>query len=320
MVLNGVSITETVTGLGYAFATTSYSTNGLAVRPAISDLLDLVNIFTTTRSLPDRIYLLGVSEGGLITTLSVEEHPDVYDGGLAMCGPYGDFQGQINHFGDFRVVFDYFFPGLVPGDPLSITASLQQAWQTGFFTETVMPVITDTANAVSVTQLLSVTGVSPYEFAPPTSTASIERLLWYNVFATNDGVEKLGGQPYGNVDRFYTGSSNDAALNDEVVRVTADPTATAAIEEHYQTTGELSAPVVTLHTTGDPVVPYRHALEYRQKVESASSGFFHRHFEVEGHGHCAFSQLDVLTAFGTLVEMVNNPPTTIYLPAVARAP
>ena len=45
MSLPGFALTvdQIVTSMGYAFATTSYYTNGLAVRPAISDLLDRVN-------------------------------------------------------------------------------------------------------------------------------------------------------------------------------------------------------------------------------------------------------------------------------------
>ena len=64
--------------------------------------------------------MTGVSEGGLITALAIEQRPDVFDGGLSTCGPIGDFSQQINYFGDFRVLFDYFFPGVMPGSPISI--------------------------------------------------------------------------------------------------------------------------------------------------------------------------------------------------------
>jgi pimeloyl-ACP methyl ester carboxylesterase len=305
--------------LGCAFATTSYYTNGLAVLPAMSDLRDLVDIFIEEEGVPDHIYLAGVSEGGLITALSVEQYPDIYDGGLAMCGPYGDFGAQINHFGDFRVVFDYFFPDLMPGDPLSIPTSLVDDWQSGFFTETILPEITEPANVISVSQLLTVTGVSPYVYAPPTSTDSIEQLLWYNVFATNDGVRKLGGQPFDNQDRTYTGSDNDTLLNQGVQRISGDQAALDEIATHYQTTGKLSVPLVTLHTTGDEVVPYRHATLYRAKTISAGNSLLHRHIEVDKHGHCAFSFQDINDAFDALLYMVNYP-RHLFLPVVVRAP
>ena len=47
--------------------------------------------------------------------------------------------------------------------------------------------------------------------------------LWYNVFATNDAVSKLGGNPYGNRGRWYFGSSNDLRLNLLVRRFSGRP-------------------------------------------------------------------------------------------------
>ena len=324
------SVDQMVTDMGYAFATTSYYTNGLAVLPAIGDLLDLVHVFTTTQGVtPTHVYLVGVSEGGLITTLSVEQHPEVYDGGLAMCGPYGDFHHQINHFGDFRVVFDYFFPDLMPGQPLSIPLELQEQWD-HVFTTTIRPAVTDPANAARVDQLLEVTDVSPYHALPPTSTESIQSLLWYNVFATNDGVRKLGGQPFDNQDpyRTYSGSNDDQALNDPqtgVERISGDPVARDEIEAHYQTTGELSVPLVTLHTTGDPVVPYWHSTHYRLKTMRADNLALHQPFTIDRPGHCAFAAIEVIGAFNYLVEMVEDPPAyrpveRLFLPTVTRMP
>jgi pimeloyl-ACP methyl ester carboxylesterase len=315
----GTTIDQIVTDLGFAFATTSYYTNGLAVLPALSDLLDLVHIFTSTKGLPEHIYLAGVSEGGLITALSVEQYPDVYDGGLAMCGPYGDFQGQINHYGDLRVVFDYFFPDLMPGAPFSVPSSLKDDWRGGFFSTTIEPVITDLANITKVTQLLTVTGVSPYRYAPPTSTASISKLLWYNVFAVEDATAKLGGQPFDNHGRDYTGSSDDSALNAGVARFSADQAALDEIQAHYQTTGKLSAPLVTLHTTGDEGVPYWHATQYLSKTHTAGSEDLHAHVRVDRDGHCNFTPIEVLAAFSRLVTMVmERERVSLYLPVIVQ--
>ena len=108
---------DAANSLGYAFATTSYSVNGLAIKQGLPDLVDLVNIFRTQHPTLKRVVLVGVSEGGLITTLATEQYPTVFNGGVAACGPIGDFRGQINYVGDFRVVFDYFFPGLDPRQP-----------------------------------------------------------------------------------------------------------------------------------------------------------------------------------------------------------
>jgi pimeloyl-ACP methyl ester carboxylesterase len=303
----GITLADVANSLGYAFATTSYSTNGLAVREGVADLVDLVDIFTAQKGAPDTVYLVGGSEGGLITALAVEQYPDVFDGGLAMCGPYGDFARQINYFGDFRVVFDYFFPGLLPDSPIDIPGWLLEDWDT-YYETTIKPEIEDPANTALVEQLLSVTK-APYDTEDAsTKEATIQALLWYNVFSTNDGLDKLGGQPFGNQDRVYAGSDDDVQLNQGVQRFSADQAALDEIAAHYQTTGHLSVPLVTLHTTGDQLVPYWHVALYRGKTVAADNIALHEHLEADRYGHCDFTFTELLYAFYRLVDMVDNPP------------
>jgi pimeloyl-ACP methyl ester carboxylesterase len=320
----GLSVPDIVNVLGYGFATTSYSTNGLAVVEGMADLVDLVDIFTAEKGAPNRVYLVGVSEGGLITTLTVEQHPDLFDGGLAMCGPYGDFRRQVDYIGDHRVVFDYFFPGTLPDSPVDIPAWLLADWDT-YYGATVQPEIEDPANAGLLDQLLNVSQAATDPADPATREETIQTLLWYNVFATNDARDKLGGQPFDNLDRIYTGSDDDAQLNLWVQRFGAGQAALDEIDTHYQTTGILAVPLVTLHTTGDPLVPYWQATRYRSKTMSADNIALHEPLTVERYGHCTFTFLEVLLAFFQLVDMVENPPPyrpvqRIFVPTVSKAP
>lgn len=321
---NGVSLPGLVNFLGYAFAATSYRTNGLAVKDGVADLVELVDIFTATHGQPNRVYVAGVSEGGLITVLAVEQRPDVFDAGLSTCGPIGDFQRQIDYFGDFRVVFDYFFPGLMPGDPTRIPQSLIDNWDHHFQT-VILPALLDPANASKIDQLFRVSGAARDPGDPATVITSTLDALSYNVLATNDAVAKLGGQPFGNRNRVYTGSEDDARLNRLVARYSADPAALASIAADYQTTGRLSVPLVTMHTTLDQQVPYWHEPLYRGKIIVNDAMALHRHFEIERYGHCYFEFGDVLNAFLNLLSMVYFPPAPIasqhvYLPIVARGP
>src|SRR4029434_10147006 len=91
---------DLITQLGFAFATNSYSKTGLAVRQGLNDILDLVTIFSTVKGAPQKVYLIGASEGGLITALAVEQRPDVFSAGVAACGPIGNFRFQVNYIGD----------------------------------------------------------------------------------------------------------------------------------------------------------------------------------------------------------------------------
>lgn len=317
------SVDQVVNAQGYAFATSGYSTNGLAILPGVADLVDVVSIFTTQHTTPTQVLLVGVSEGGLITTLAVEQHPEVFDGGLAMCGPYGSFRRQVDYFGDFRVVFDYFFPGLIPGAPVDVPTDLLNTWETSYYSTTVKPAVIDPANASKVDQLLAVTGAAFTPSVASTKESTINRVLWYNIFATNDAKTKLGGQPFANLTRAYAGSADDALLNQGVQRFSADQAALDAMSNGYETTGVLTAPLVTIHTTGDPVVPYWQATYYRSKTIVADNFALHENITVNAYGHCQFSTLDILSAFNRLVTLVNNPPTyqpvqRAYLPLITR--
>jgi pimeloyl-ACP methyl ester carboxylesterase len=301
-------IPEIVNFLGYHFATTSYAVNGLAVVPGIQDVIELVDLYTAEFGPPGRVYLVGASEGGLITTLSVEGYPEVFDGGLALCGPIGDFRRQINYFGDFRVVLDYFYPGLVPGGPTNIPPGLLNVWDK-YYPKRVYPEVFDPANRSELRQLTRVTRI-PFDRANPRETLeeSVEDVLWYNVFATNNASEMLGGQPFGNLNRIYRGSLDDDALNADVQRISADPAALAEIEANYQTTGELSNPLVTLHTTLDQQVPYWHERLYLRKAMASGAWpeLYAEYPPTERYGHCLFDVADVLGAFGLLVQMVSG--------------
>jgi hypothetical protein len=303
----GLSVSDIVTTLGYGFATTSYSTNGLAVRQGQADLADVVDIFTKEKGAPGRVYLVGVSEGGLITVLSVEGQPKVFDGGLAMCGPYGDFAYQINYMGDMRAVFDYFFPGLIPGSAVEIPEWLVTGWD-AYYAASVLPELQKPSNSSKVNQLLRVTQ-TPYDPAQPDAwEEAIYDLLSYNVEGTNDARSKLGGQPFDNLARVYTGSADDARMNRDMQRYAADTAALAEIDDGYQASGGLVVPLVTLHTTGDHVVPVWHSPAYRAKTIAADNIALHEPRTVDRYGHCYFEATEVLGAFNRLVAMVDDPP------------
>jgi pimeloyl-ACP methyl ester carboxylesterase len=316
---NGSRIDEFVTSQGYAFATTSFRTNGLAVLPAQDDLIDLVNVFTVRRGAARKVLLAGVSEGGLIAALLAERRGDLFAGALAMCGPYGDFRRQIDYIGDFRTVFDWQFPGLLPPSPVDVPDALRDAWETSFYSQTVQPAITDPANSARLLSVLAVTQTPLDGSDSQNQVAAVERLLWYNVLGTTDASAKLGGQPFDNAGRQYTGSGDDGALNAGVARFGADAAALAAIDAGYQTSGRLAMPVVTLHTTGDPLVPFWHMVEYRAKVEAAGAAGSYEQYAVARYGHCTFTAVEVLGAFNRLVVLAEAAAQRkLYLPLVGR--
>ena len=306
--LDGVYIPDLINSLGYGFAVTSYSANGLAVTEGVADVRDLVTVFkqTVKPKQVNHVYLVGVSEGGLVTTLAVEKFPDVFSGGLATCGPVGDLREQINYWGDFRVVFDYFFPGALPlwsSENVMIPPEVMAGWETVYAPNIALQL---SQNPMATLQLLNVTQ-APIDTADSNSIAeTVLGILWYNVFATNDGIAKLRGQPFDNNSRVYVGSADDTLLNSSVQRFDADRLALNKINSHYQTSGMLEVPLVTLHTTGDPIVPYWHESLYDAKVKASGSELLYSNIPINRYGHCSFSVDEVLAAFQTLVVKVTG--------------
>src|SRR5512143_1718246 len=176
-----ITIPFLVNSMGYAFATTSYSVNGLAVKQGIADVLDLIDVFKEqTKLTPARVYLIGASEGGLVTTLAIEDHSDAFAGGLATCGPIGSFVKQVDYWGDFRVVFDYFMdtPDLdvLPGTAVNIPRSLMTKWDSVY-----VPRIGEVlgANPLNTQQLFSVTS-APFDPSEPLTIGETTLgILWY---------------------------------------------------------------------------------------------------------------------------------------------
>lgn len=303
---NTVYMPDILNDMGFAFATSSYSVNGLAVQQGVEDIRDLIDVFTQVASMPPAFVLLvGASEGGLVTTLAVERHPDQFAGGLALCGPIGSFTGQVNYWGDFRVLFDYFMDlprhDILPGTAISIPESLMTNWESVYAPRVLASLI---FRPFATKQLMTVSK-APYDKADNATIAeSSLGILWYNVFATNDAVEKLGGSPFDNHNRKYKGSYSDYWLNRRVARFTADPAALAEIAANYETSGVLVSPLVTMHTTGDPIVPAWHQTLYAKKVLGNNPLSPYLSNEVSRYGHCSFTLAEVENGFGLLAALV----------------
>jgi len=63
---------------------------------------------------------------------------------------------------------------------------------------------------------------------------------------------------------------------------------------------------VTLHTTGDPIVPYWHEPLYSLKALFGGSGLLHANLPVLRYGHCRFDAAQALVALGLLVLEVEG--------------
>lgn len=312
------SIPSLIVSMHFAFAVTSYHKVGLAVKEGVADVLDLVNFVkdyavAQLKRQVNHVYVVGVSEGGLVTTLAVEQNPNVFSGGMAACGPIGDFTKQVNYWGDFRVVFDYLFPGVLKPTAVNIPASyLIPGYWEGVLVPSIAATLGNPANSQKDSQLLRVTNAPIDPANPATIIDTAVGILSYNVLATDEARQELygpepvnlesnQGQPFDNRYRFYFGSANDWLLNAKVARYSADATALGSIKSSYQTSGVLKVPLIAIHDTGDPIVPYWHETLYRLKTLIRGSFMNFINIPISRYGHCQFTATEALAAFYLMV-------------------
>ncbi|NJO05589.1 MAG: prolyl oligopeptidase family serine peptidase [Chloroflexaceae bacterium] len=296
---------------GYAFATTSYRKNGLVVPEGIEDILDVVNIFEEQQRQPDQIYITGLSAGGLIATLAAERLATTFDAALALCAPYTGYGPNLNYVADFRAVFDYFYPGLIGGTIVEVPQALIDDWE-NIALNVVVPELEKTTNTTKNFQLLAVTGAQTDPADPVNSAATtVGTLLTAHVLGTNDARTVLGGNPYDNQNTQYSGSFNDTALNADIARFAADADAIAALEADYTSSGNLAMPLITLHTTRDPLVAYDlNVGPYADKVAAANRTSLYQHTRIERYGHCNFTEAEVEAVFDQMIAAANAPTAT----------
>ena len=282
-------------GLGYATASSSFSENGLAVKDGAQRTRQLRGIFVSKVGRPDRTLLVGASLGGTIAVKLVEEQPTHYDGALALCGFLGGTRVETDYFGHLRVLFDVFYPGVIPGDLFNLPAP---AMRPLYLAAAGTALLADPTGAAAMQAVMTGLGTPVPGGADPTLVGqAILTALQFNFTRFDDILARTRGKVFfDNVDTDY----GDTAVNAVVDRFTASPSALNYLAKYYEPDGELAVPVMTLHTVYDPVAPAFHEAVYAGIVAAAGNSGMLTQTLTPGLGHCAFEPAEVLTAFGAL--------------------
>jgi pimeloyl-ACP methyl ester carboxylesterase len=287
---------------GVAVAYSSFSENGFAVKDGEQRTHQLLGLFQSKVGKPSRVYIMGHSLGGAIAMGLAEKYPSQYDGALPMCGFLGGTAPEIEYLANVRVLFDAIFPGVVPGDQfdIPISVALNPA-----------PTLVSVQNALiaglatgKTQQLFACANVPGLSLAE--KLQSVITAIGFNLIFTNDLIARTHGHiPIDNTTTDYCAAGFDE-IDAVVERFSSSPDAVNYIR-HYETpTGDLRNPMVTLHTTRDPVVPIFHQPLYQEVVNAAGTSALLRQRSVVRYGHCAFTVAEMLQAFGELRAWVEQ--------------
>jgi hypothetical protein len=99
---------------GFAVAYSLDAENGWAVKNRAQTTHQFRDLFAKTVGTPVLTYLVGTSEGGLMTLNLAERFAGQHDGALSVCCVVSGATTAFHHAGDGRVLFDYFFTSVLP--------------------------------------------------------------------------------------------------------------------------------------------------------------------------------------------------------------
>lgn len=279
--------------LGLAVAQSLYSRQGWAAREGILDTEALRRYFVAKYGPTSPTIISGHSQGGAITYATIEQFPEVYDGALPFCaaGPsaLGFFKDRTF---DMRLLFDYYFPGL-PGSAVEFPDG------TATF-----------ANVMGkATELVKADPEKAKAFAEMTTLSSPDAIpgviaFWSEIL--RELKDRTGANPFDNTDTIYSGSADDTKLNKDIPRHTADPKAAEYLEQWVTMTGEISDPVLALHTLVDDLIPPPFANQYAQLAKLAGTSNLYAQSWTQGTNHCAFTLEETIEALSQLLEWIKT--------------
>src|SRR5260370_30441256 len=290
----------------------------------------VLDVFQSLAGTPTDTIAWGHSLGGMITAGLVQENPKRFTAALPMCGVLAGGVGLWNEALDEAFAFNTLLAGGIL-EVVHITTPTQN-----FITaEGVLAAAQATPQGRARLALVAALDDLPGWFDPTTpepartdyASQQANQFLWLQyvgvpfMFALRAELEfRAGGNPSFNTGVDYArqlGHSTDnaevqalyaaAGLNldadlaalDGAARIPADPGALTYLSNNITYNGQLAIPVLTMHTTGDGLVPVEDERAYGKVVHEANDSALWRETFVHRAGHCEFTPAATMAAVHT---------------------
>lgn len=314
-------VREDAVAKGYAWAASTYRQNGYNPLDGIEDTRMMIEQFKARVGVPNQIFIYGSSMGGHVVVGSLEKYPDVYAGGVAECGAVGG-AGQIDYLVAVNTLADY-----LAGTDMFAPANRGLQKELALLNDSVYPALgappdyeydiddlhggNDPAPGVNLTakgevfrEVMINLGGGPRPFAQEGFAVgySFALLASRAIYAIYPGLLAVGTNDAAQYTIDPGAGYTAEQLNEGVRRIAADP----AERAKYAFTGNLKAPLLTIHDTGDTFVPIYNEQVYRRLADAAGNGDRLVQRGVRRFLHCDFSQIERDRAFDDLIDWVKN--------------
>ncbi|GAA4449810.1 hypothetical protein GCM10023189_09500 [Nibrella saemangeumensis] len=282
---------------GYALARSAYRQQGWALTEGVEDTEALRKYFVQKYGQPDSTFITGHSMGGMITVATIEKYPQYYQAGMPMCPNTGRvYELMKTRVFDLLVTFDALFPNTLP--PLSELAlgnanSLAQVFsqKNGQIEPSAAYINKLKADSAKARQF-----AERYDIKP----ADLAWVIPFYAVILADISQKAGGNPFDNTNTVYGGFGDNVAVNAKAVRLTETPGARRYLEKDGAFTGQLSKPLLVLHTTYDQLIPSNYATGYEDLARQAGKEQLFVVKYTNSQGHCVFTPQETANAFNQL--------------------
>lgn len=276
---------------GYAVVESGYSQTGWALEDAVPETEGLRQLFVRMYGPPKESYVMGHSMGGTLTTMTIELLPNHYDGALALCGLIAPTDEWKTRNFSMLAAFNYYFPGLLPPlDPVPASYREDDALRRSVLSAM-------DAGPTRAANMRALTGLR--------SNQDVSNMMVYWLYMTMDFQKKAGGNPFDTRNYIYTGSNDDNALNNGVLRYKGGPAAEQYLAHYYTPTGVLVRPLLDVRTTYDPLVPPGSSFSYSALTQRTGHGKLFVEQYVTRSGHCNITPQETGAAFDELLAWVH---------------
>ncbi|MFZ0796975.1 MAG: hypothetical protein WCA13_08530 [Terriglobales bacterium] len=320
---------------GWAFAGSSYATTGWAVQQAIPDQVSTLGVFQSLVGTPAETIAWGDSLGGMITAGLIQEYPSLFNGALPMCGVLAGGVGFWNQALDGAFAFNT----LLAGGTLQVV-DITNPTQNYTNAENFLGAAQTTAQGQARIALVAALTDVPGWFYPDTpkpfnyTTQEANQFLWFAdvdflfpFYLRAELESRAGGNPSFNTGVNYTTQLNksinhaevealyaaaglslnaDLATLNNAPRISADPGALTYLSDNIIYNGQLTAPVLTMHTIGDGLVPVEVEKAYSTVVQEAKDSALLKQVFIDRAGHCEFTPAETITALQNLQTRITT--------------
>lgn len=316
---------------GYALAGSSYASAGWAVQQALPDQIDTLNVFDHRVGTPASTIAWGHSLGGMITAGLIQRYPSRFSAALPMCGVLSGGVATWNTALDSEFAFQQLIDPSVsvvnitnPGANLTsaeAAAAAAQKTPTGRARLALSAAFADTPGWF--TPLSPEPAATDYRAQEANQYAWASQVTFPFAFDLRAELEaRAGGNPSWNTGvNYFRDLLNSADLKEVLAlyhsaglnlnqdlatlaaapRISASPAAKKYLENNITYNGQLSIPVLTMHTVGDGLVVPENEQAYSADVAKAGDSALLRQIYVSRAGHCAFTPAETITAARVLL-------------------